>query len=127
MRTLFPYTTLFRSHGLLGGRYDPATGEYRTPDGAPRCYVTSDRVQDDAFRALSYEQLFDAARQHDLAYDPDTATGTFYYALGGLPAFGKLGVVAIGTTTEDAQRRYDALLDLLRCTATTARIPVAAN
>ncbi|OLR94901.1 hypothetical protein BJP25_09435 [Actinokineospora bangkokensis] len=113
------------THGLLDGEYDTATGEYRTRDGAPRCYVTSDRVHDDAFRALIQADLVATAERRGLAYDPATALGCFFYALGALPEYGRLGVVAIGADPHDAQRRYDELVNALRQAATATRDPVA--
>ncbi|MBB5953847.1 hypothetical protein FHS29_000417 [Saccharothrix tamanrassetensis] len=115
------------SHGLLDGRYDEETGTYLVPDGSPRYYVTSDRIQDDAFRSLSCADLVEIAAREDMAYDPATRTGAFYYALGALPEFGKLGVVAIGTSRDDAQRRYDTLVGTLRAIAASARLHVSAR
>ncbi|GAA3463360.1 peptide ligase PGM1-related protein [Saccharothrix longispora] len=108
--------------GLVGGHYDLGTGHHLAPDGSPRHYVTSDRIQDDAFRSLSYDDLVGIAREHGVAYDHTTGTGAFYYALGALPEFGKLGMVAVGTSRDDAQRRYDTLVTALRTTA-AQRVP----
>ncbi|GAA3854412.1 peptide ligase PGM1-related protein [Saccharothrix violaceirubra] len=105
------------THGLLAGHYDAESGHYLAADGRPRCYVTSDRVHDAAFRTLTCADLVRVAREHGLAFDPAAGTGTFYYNLGALPDHGKLGVVAVGGSREDAQRRYDDLVAALRSTA----------
>jgi hypothetical protein len=108
------------TNALVNGHYDQ-TGRYLAPDGSPRHYVTSDRVQDDAFRSLSCVQLQEIAMRAGQSYQEATHTGVFFYALGALRDFGKLGVVAVGESREDAQQRYDAAVATLRAVAVLER------
>lgn len=101
-------------HGLVGGDYDPASGDYLAPDGRPRYYTASDRIQDDRFRSLRLPELVEIASRRGLHYDPESRTGACYFALGGLPEFGRLGIVAVGASPGRAQRCYDALVAALR-------------
>jgi hypothetical protein len=100
--------------GLVNGDYDLASGNYLAPDGRPRYYTASDRIQDERFRSLSPADLVEIATRHHLHYDLDSRTGAFYFALGGLSEFGKLGVVAVGESPGQAQLCYDKVVAALR-------------
>ena len=102
--------------GLVNGGYDLASGNYLAPDGRPRYYTASDRIQDERFRSLSPADLVEIATRHHLHYDLASRTGAFYFALGGLSEFGKLGVVAVGESPEQAQLCYDKVATALRST-----------
>lgn len=108
--------------GMLGGRYDDGSGEYRTPDGHPRCYVASDRIQIPRLRGLAPKNVLDTARRHGLDYDHDRRTGVAFYALGALAEFGKVGVIAVGRSPEEARRFYDGIVDALRSDDRAGRI-----
>ncbi|NGO71669.1 hypothetical protein G5C65_25625 [Streptomyces sp. SB3404] len=92
--------------GAVEGAYDPGSGDYLTPDGQPRYYVTNDRLRHAAYRALTAEHLLDTSYREGVLYDPRDRCGTIFHMLGALPDFGKLATVVIGTTPADARHRY---------------------
>ncbi|MFF3273847.1 peptide ligase PGM1-related protein [Streptomyces chrestomyceticus] len=103
-------------HGATGGSHDPRTGEFLTPEGEPCCYVASDRLHRDSYRSLTPERVLDAASRAGLLYRHADRRGVILHMLGALPAFGKLGAVAVDRTAEAAHgqfRRFVALLDAL--------------
>lgn len=91
---------------LLRGHYDRVSGDYLTPEGEPRHYVSSDRIQLDRLRGSTAKAVFDLAVKRGLAYSQDTGTGVVFYALGALPEFGKVGVIALERTRDAAQDLY---------------------
>ena len=105
-----PYMFL---HGLVAGHYASESGDYLAPDGQPQYYVASDRLQRDRFRSLTPQDVIDIAVQRHLHYSRETRVGAIFYMLGALPEFGKLGVVAIGRSAEEAQWLYDTLVATL--------------
>ncbi|GGP93657.1 peptide ligase PGM1-related protein [Streptomyces roseolilacinus] len=100
-------------HGVTGGRYEPRTGEFLTPEGEPRCYVASDRVQSPAYRSLTPRRLLDAAARNGVLYRHEEGRGAVFHMLGALPGFGKLGVVAVDTTGEGAEAGFRKVVDFL--------------
>ncbi|OKI02662.1 hypothetical protein A6A06_13345 [Streptomyces sp. CB02923] len=102
--------------GATGGSYVPGTGEFLTPEGEPCCYVASDRLHKDTYRSLTPERVLDAASREGLLYRHEDRRGVILHMLGALPAFGKVGAVAVDRTAEAAHeqfRRFVALLDSL--------------
>ncbi|WP_239340451.1 peptide ligase PGM1-related protein [Frankia sp. CiP3] len=96
----------FLLRGLVQGEFDEATGEYRTPEGAPRCYQASDRVQNSAYRGLTPDDVLDTALRAGLLYSNARRTGVAFYMLGALADVGKLGLVAIETDPGRAELLY---------------------
>lgn len=93
---------------LNGGRYDPETGLYMTGRGEPRCYVASDSLGSERYRGLLVDDLLDIAAVNELHYRPWTDSGVVFHLAGALSEFGKVGITAIGTTPEEAQRWFSA-------------------
>lgn len=100
----------FLLHGLVEGSYVQDIGEYLTPEGEPRCYVASDRAQGEGYERLRPEDVIDIAVREGLHYRQKTRTGVVFFVLGALTGTGKLGMVAIEKTPEEAQRLYNAML-----------------
>ncbi|CAL9626986.1 peptide ligase PGM1-related protein [Streptomyces sp. enrichment culture] len=100
-------------HGVTGGRYEPGTGGFVTPEGEPRCYVASDRVHSPVYRSLTAEGVLDAAARQGLLYRHDEGRGAVFHMLGALPGFGKLGVIAIDTTPQGAEACFRRVVDFL--------------
>lgn len=117
--TTAPYMFL---HGLVEGHYSCESGDYLTPDGQPRYYVASDRLQYDDFRSLAPQDVIDIAIRNRLHYSRETGGGAIFYMFGALPEFGKLGVVAIGRSPESAQRLYDTLVATLEAESSRVRL-----
>ena len=120
---------LFLLRGLVRGEYLQATGEYVTREGSPRCYRSSDRIQSDAYRVLTADDVIDAALSAGVHYDAASRTGVAFYMLGALGDVGKLGMVAIEADPGRAQQLYDRTIAVLdaRATAVAAgrgRVPL---
>jgi hypothetical protein len=98
---------------LSGGKYDAATGLYRTGRGEPRYYVATDALSHPRYRGLLVEDALDIAAVHELHYRPWTDTGVTFHLLGSLSQYGKFGLVAIGQSPEEAQAWFDATRDAL--------------
>ncbi len=102
----------FLLHGLVDGEFDARTGSYIGPDGQPRCYFATDRLQHDRYRALRLLDVLDAALRNGLHYRCATMQGVAFYMLGALE-IGRLGVVAIDRSRDGATRRYEQVVAML--------------
>ena len=98
---------------LTNGQYDPATGEFRIPNGECRCYYATDNLQAAALKRLIPEDLIDIAVENDLHFDQSSMQGVTFNLIGALAEFGKLGVVSIAATPEDAMQRYRKTVQVL--------------
>ncbi|WP_018682947.1 hypothetical protein [Actinokineospora enzanensis] len=92
-------------HGLVEGGYDPTTGRYLDPTGAPRGYVATDRLYRPEYRALSPSDVIDILMDCGLHYRPGPRAGAVAYMLGALE-IGRFGVVMIDAGTAVAEARY---------------------
>ena len=95
---------------VVGGEHDDVSGDYQGRDGLPRVYVASDRIHGSDLGGTTGKDLVSAATSAGLHYDPDTQTGTLFFALGALAEFGKYGLVAIGRSPQEARDFYDRTL-----------------
>jgi len=91
---------------LTDGRYDPATGEFRTPGGRSCCYEASDNLAAEHYRGLTPEDLIDIAVMNGLHFHATTQEGVVFHLLGALSEFGKLGMMAVAETSESAACAY---------------------
>jgi hypothetical protein len=94
----------FLLHGLVEGEFDTQSGNYLEPDGEPRCFFATDRLQHDRYRALEPSDVVDTALRNGLHYSGATRDGAAFYMLGALE-IGRLGVVAIDRTRASATLR----------------------
>jgi hypothetical protein len=92
---------------LTDGRYDPATGDFRTPAGRPCCYEASDNLEAPHYRGLTPDDLIDIAVMNGLHFHGATQEGVAFHLLGALSEFGKLGLVAVAETPARAAALYD--------------------
>ncbi|WP_026423727.1 hypothetical protein [Actinokineospora inagensis] len=95
----------FLLHGLVEGNYDPLTGRYLTPEGAPRAYFATDRLYRGEYRALSPSDVVDTLVRERLHFRTGTRTGAVAYMLGGLE-IGRFGIVVVERDPDTAERRY---------------------
>ncbi|WP_158258584.1 peptide ligase PGM1-related protein [Rhodopila globiformis] len=98
---------------LTGGRYDPASGLFRTPPGQPRFYYASDNLESPRYRGLTPADLVDIAVLNGLHYDGTTQEGVVFHLIGALSEFGKLGVVCVGSSPDRALALYRRTVDIL--------------
>ncbi len=100
---------------LTGGRYDPGSGRFLTPAGRPRFYYATDNLESERYRGLTADDLIDIAALNGLHFNAADAEGVVFHLIGALSEFGKLGLVAIGSTrarADELYRRTVAVLDL---------------
>ncbi len=98
---------------LTGGKFDWRKGLFELPDGQTRCYFTSDNVVNPKFRGLTPQDLIDIAMYNQIQYDPARQTGVMFHMIGALSQFGKLGLVCIGKTVEEAKGFYEKTVEVL--------------
>ncbi|MFZ1451556.1 MAG: peptide ligase PGM1-related protein [Ferruginibacter sp.] len=91
---------------LTNGHYDEATGIFETPNMQQLYYFASDNVQNDAYKGLTPKDLIDIAMFHGLHFDGATQKGVMFHMIGALSQYGKMGMVCIGTSREEAYSLY---------------------
>ena len=98
---------------LTDGHYDETTGLFETPNKQNRFYYASDNLQNDAYKGLSPQDLIDIAMFHSLHFDGATQKGVMFHMIGALSQFGKMGVVCIGATPQEAYQYYTKTIEVL--------------
>ena len=81
--------------------------------GRPKHYVSTDNLKSEGYVGLLPEQVIDALDREGLGFDPATKTGTTLHLLGALKKHGKLGVVCIADSPEEADAMYRRVLTVL--------------
>ena len=97
-----------------GGNLDLASGLFRGPDGGAKFYRSTDSLQNDSYRGLTPEELFDIVTMYRLHYNQATGRGVLFHMLGALSEHGKVGLTAIGNSREDAEGLYGSTLEILK-------------
>jgi hypothetical protein len=98
---------------LTDGLYDAETGVYNTANGQKRYYFCSDNLREDCFKGLTPHDLIDIAMVHNLQYDGADQQGVMFHLIGALSQYGKLGVVCIGNTPDQASTYYRRTCEVL--------------
>jgi len=91
---------------LSEGALDPSTGLFTTPTGRSKFYRATDHLRSEAYRGLGPEDLIDLATMNGLNYSHHSESGTLFYMLGALSEHGRVGMVAIGNSREEAEAVY---------------------
>ncbi|WP_201864204.1 peptide ligase PGM1-related protein [Microvirga soli] len=105
---------------LTDGCYDPATGNFLTPAGHPRCYYASDNLESPLYRGLTPGDLIDIAAINRLHFDGACQKGVVFHLIGALSEFGKLGVLCIAPSHEEAKALYRRTTEVLDQESTAA-------
>lgn len=108
--TTHPYRTL---QFLTDGRYDAESATFRIPSGEERSYFATDNLHRDEYRRLTPEDLVDLVVDHELHFHGATQCGVVFHMIGALAGYGKLGMVCVARTTEDAEALHDDTVRLL--------------
>ena len=108
--TTHPFLTL---QFLTDGAYDPETAHFTAPNGQRKFFVASDHVEDERYRGLTPEDLFDVALRHGLHFDQSRLTGIAFHMMSALPECGRTGLTAVADTPEEAQALYRRFLEVL--------------
>ncbi len=98
---------------LTNGNYDEATGIFETPNKQQLYYFASDNVQSDAYRGLTPQDLIDIAMFHGLHYDGAAQRGVMFHMIGALSQYGKMGIVCIAASPEEAFSLYTKTIKVL--------------
>jgi hypothetical protein len=101
--TTHPFLTL---QFLTDGRYDAATGLFRTPAGAEKHLVATDHLESPVLRALSLDDLFDVVARNGLHFDQSRQSGVVLHMLSCLTEEGRIGLTAVGDTPAAADATY---------------------
>ncbi len=108
--TTHPYLML---QFLTDGNYDETTGLFQTANKQNRYYFSSDNVKSDSYKGLTPQDLIDIAMFHGLHFDGATQTGVMFHMIGALSQFGKMGIVTIGASPEEAYSFYTRTIQIL--------------
>ncbi len=109
---------------LTAGAVEAHTGEFRTPLGEPRCYYATDNLQKPAYKALTPDDLVDILVNHQLHFDATRQQGVVFHLMGAISAHGKLGLVSIAPTLEQAEAQYHQVESLLDAEAAVLPPPI---
>ncbi len=98
---------------LTDGQFDSARGEFLIPSGASRCYYASDNLEAPAYRGLAPADLLDIAALNGLHFNGATQQGVVFHLIGALSEFGKLGIVCVAPSRDEADRLYQNAVAVL--------------
>jgi hypothetical protein len=98
---------------LTSGRYDDDSARYVTPMGQNRCYYATDTLQRTHYKRFIPEDLIDIVVARRLHFDDTRQQGIVFNLLGALSEFGKLGVVCIAETVDQARAMFDEAAGIL--------------
>jgi hypothetical protein len=88
---------------LAGGRLDDRTGLFLTPNGRSKFYRATDTLGSPAYRGLTPDDLIEILTLQQLSYSPRSESGSLLYMLGGVSELGRVGLVAVGNSREEAE------------------------
>lgn len=115
--TTHPFMTL---KYLTGGRYDSATGLFYSQQGDPKYYVATDNLQKPRYRGLLPTDLMDIIAHHRLHFDSSSKTGSVFHLMGCLSEYGKVGLISIGNSRQQAEDIYNQVVNVLDTETRTA-------
>ena len=98
---------------LTGGEFNWREGVYTMPNGQQRSYFASDNVVSEKYKGLTPHDLIDIAMCNGILYDSARQTGVMFHMIGGLSQYGKLGMVCIGQTVDEAKEFYAKTINVL--------------
>jgi hypothetical protein len=75
--------------------------------------MASDNVSSSKYIGLTPDDLIDISIYHELMYDGAAQEGVMFHLVGALSEFGKLGLVAVGSSPERAKALYDRTIEIL--------------
>jgi hypothetical protein len=108
--TTHPYMML---QFLTNGTFNWSDGVYTMSNGQSRCYFASDNVVSERYVGLTPHDLIDIAMCNHLLYDGSKQTGVMFHMIGAVSQHGKIGVVCIGKTVDEAREFYNRTIMLL--------------
>jgi hypothetical protein len=91
---------------LTDGRFDPTTGLFLSTSGQPKHYRATDDLQAPEFHRLIPEDLIEILTMGRLNYTPHGEAGALFYMIGGIAERGRVGMVAIGNSRDQADQIF---------------------
>ena len=98
---------------LTGGEFKWREGVFIMPNGQQRSYFASDNVENEKYIGVTPHDLIDIAMCNKILYDGARQTGVIFHMIGGLSQYGKLGMVCIGQTVDEAKELYAKTINVL--------------
>jgi hypothetical protein len=98
---------------LTGGHLEDATGLFLSGSGSPKFYRATDDLHSDAYAGLLPDDLVEILTLNHLHYDPATETGVLFHMIGAVSEHGKVGLVAIGNSPEQAETIFERTRNVL--------------
>ena len=98
---------------LTHGHYNEVTGIFETPAKQHRYYFATDNLQNNAYKGVTPRDLIEIATFHGLHFDGVTQKGVMFHMIGAVSQFGKIGVVCIGESPEEAFSYYLKTVEVL--------------
>jgi hypothetical protein len=98
---------------LTGGDLDRATGLFHGLDGRPKFYRASDNVTSERYRGLLPEDLIEVLTLHHLDWSHRTGTGVLFHMFGAVSQYGKVGMIAIGNSADEADALFTRTIEVL--------------
>ena len=108
--TTHPYLLL---QFLTSGHYHEESGLFETQNNEHRYYFASDNLQNDAYKGLTPLDLIDIAMFHGLQFDAASEKGIMFHMIGALSQYGKMGIICIGGSQEEAYSYYQKAIEVL--------------
>jgi hypothetical protein len=108
--TTHPYLTL---QFLTGGQYDTEQARFVTPNGDAKFFLSTDRLESEAYRVLQPDDVFDLAVRTGVHFDHTTKTGAVFHMMTALGRHGMIGVTAVGDSHDEARRLFERTRDAL--------------
>jgi hypothetical protein len=122
--TTHPYLTL---QFLTDGAYDAERAVFLTPTGEVKFFVSTDRLESEAYRVLQPDDVFDLVVRNGLHFDHTTKTGTVFHMMTTLGRHGLIGLTAVGDSREQARNLFDRTRDAFdreaRAASTAQQLP----
>ena len=91
---------------LTGGCFDLASGLFHCPAGRAKYYRATDGLSSPSYVGLLPEDLIEIVTVNHLDYSYRTATGVLFHMIGAISEFGKVGLVAIGNSPQEAEEIF---------------------
>ena len=98
---------------LTNGHFNDCTGQFEMPNKEQCFYYASDNVQNLRYKGLSPKDLIDIVMFHGIHFDGSTQKGVTFHMIGALSQYGKIGLVCIGASHEEAYAYYRKTIEVL--------------
>ena len=98
---------------LTGGQRHRESGHFLCPAGQRKYYRATDALHSPSYHGLLPEDLVEILETQALRFSPATQTGVLFHMMGALSEHGKVGVVCIGNTPEEADDFFYRTVEVL--------------